>query len=370
MRYFLLLVTVAQAYAAIDGTVVNGTKGGPQAGATVTLFQTTQQGPQNLGSVKSDAQGKFAFAQDVQPGVGGGPLLVQAVYGGVQYNLIIAPGSAMTGVAIPVYESSKSPGEAKIDRHFFVLEPSPDGTMQVSEGYLYKNDGKTTLNDPDRGTLQFELPAAAKGKVEVNVVAPGGLPIRRAPDPLGKPNQFKLDFPIKPGETRVDLSWNMPFQSPGVFEDHMLSKAGLIQMVAPPGVEIKGPDVTLLGQEPTTKSNIFGVKGPDVQVRVEGTGLFNASGGDSGSADGGQQNLAENFPKLYGLITANSSFLDSVLAVKWVLLTIVGMLALGFTLLYRKGDPRENAGSAASLNVPDSDSETATKASKHARGRG
>jgi hypothetical protein len=331
----------------------------------VTLYQTTQQGPQNLGSVKSDAQGKFAFTQDVKPAVGGGPLLIQAVYGGVQYNLVIPPGSPMSGVSIPVYESTKSPGQAKIDRHFFVLEPSPEGEMRVTEGFLYTNAGKTTWNDPDHGTLQFALPAAAQGKVEVNVTAPGGLPIRRAPDPLGKPNEFKLDFPIKPGETRVDLSWGMPFRSPGVFEDRILSKAGLIQMVAPPGVEFKGPDVTLLGQEPTTKSNIFGVKGPDVQIRVEGTGLFNAPA-ESGTAGSGQ-NLAENFPRLYGLLAANSSFLESLLAVKWVLLTILGMLALGFTLLYRKGDPLQNAGNAA---LPDAESETATKASKHARGRG
>jgi hypothetical protein len=366
MRYLLLLVTVAQAYAAIDGTVTNGTKGGPQAGATVTLFQTTQQGPQNLGSVKSDAQGKFAFAQDVQPGVGGGPLLVQAVYGGVQYNFTITPGQPQSGFNIPVYESSKSPGEAKVDQHFFVLEPSADGTMQVTEGFLYKNDGKATWNDPDRGTLQFALPAAAQGKVEVNVRAPGGLPIRRAPDALGKPNQFKLDFPIKPGESQVVLSWTMPFQSPGVFEDHVLAPSRLIEVVAPPPIEIKGSDVTLMGQDPTTKANVYGVKGPDVKIQVSGTFSAQAdSGGDSGQA-----RLAENFPKLYGMLAANASFLDSVLAVKWVLLTIVGMLALGFTLLYRKGDPRENAGSAASLNVPASDSETATKASKHARGRG
>jgi hypothetical protein len=345
-----LLLFASLANAAVDGTVINGTSGKPQPAATVTLFQTTQQGPQNLGSIKSDAQGKFTFPQDVQPGRGGGPLLVQAVYAGVQYNLIIAPGSPMSGVSIPVYEATKSPGEAKIDRHFFVLEPSPDGTMQVSEGFLYNNTGKTTWNDPDRGTLQFELPAAAQGKVEVNVVAPGGLPIRRAPDALGKPNQYKLDFPIKPGETRVDLSWNIPFRSPGNFEAHVLSKAGLIQMVAPPGVEMKGPDVTLLGQEPTTKSNIYGVKGPDVQVRVEGTGLFNAPGDSDSSGDGSGGKLAENFPKLYSLLPANATFWDSVIAVKWVLLSILGMLALGFVLLYRKSDP--------------------TKASTHARGRG
>ncbi len=358
MRFLGLFLVAALAHAAVDGTVVNGTTGKPQAGSTVTLFQTTQQGPQNLGSIKTDAQGKFAFAQDVQPGVGGGPLLLQAVYGGVQYNFTITPGAPMSGVSIPVYESSKSPGGTRIDQHFFVLEPSPDGAMQVSEGFLFKNDGKTTWNDPDRGTLQFMLPPAAQGKVEINVVAPGGLPIRRAPDAGGKPNEYKLDFPIKPGESRVDLSYSMPFQTPGVFEDHVLSPSAKLEIVAPPGVDIKGSDVTLLGQEPTSKANIFGVKGPDIRIRVEGTGLFNAQGGDSGTANNSGQSLSENFPKLYGLIQANSDFVQSVMAVKWILLTVLAMLALGFTLLYRKGDPIETA------------AQPTTKATTHARGRG
>jgi hypothetical protein len=365
-----LLLFAPLAHAAIDGTVVNGTTGKPQPGSTVTLFQTTQQGPQNLGSVKTDAAGKFAFAQDVKPGVGGGPLLIQAVYAGVQYNFTITPGQPMTGVTVPVYESSKSPGGARIDQHFFVLEPSPDGTMQVSEGYLYKNDGKTTWNDPDRGTLEFTLPAAAQGKVEVNVIAPGGLPIRRAPDALGKPNEYKLDFPIKPGESRVDLSWSMPFRSPGVFEDRLLTRADKLEVVAPPGVEIKGSDVTLLGQEPSTKSNVYGVKGPDVKIEVVGTGLFNApsdSGAGGGGGNGGGGNLSENLPKLYGLLQANSTFTDSVLAVKWILLTVIGMLALGFVLLYRKGDPTQAIDRTASTG---SEPQTATKASRHARGRG
>lgn len=377
MKLVLFLLSASLAFAAVDGTIVNGSTGKPQAGSTVTLFQTTNQGPQNLGSVKSDAQGKFAFTQDVQPGVGGGPLLIQAVFDGVQYNLTIPPGSPMQGVSIPVYPATKTPGQAKIAQHFFVLEPSPQGTMQVTEGFLFENSGKTTWNNPDRGTLQFELPAAAQGKMEINVTAPNGLPIRRAADPLdNKPNQYKLDFPIKPGETRVDLAWSMPFNSPGVFEDRILSKSDVIRAVAPAGVEFKGPDVTAIGTVPDSKATVYAVKGPDLQIRVEGTGLFNTpdnangGGGDNGgdnSGGGSGQSISENFPKLYGMLAANASFFDSLFAVKWVLLTVLGMLALGFTLLYRKGNPLRDADGSAQ---PEAAAETVPKASKHARGRG
>jgi hypothetical protein len=361
MKYFatastLLMLAATSSYGAIDGVVVNGATGKPQANSTVTLYQTTQQGPQNLGSVKTDAEGKFVFTQNVQAGVGGGPLLLQAVFDGVQYNKTMPPGFPTSGVNIPVFPSSKNQGDAKIEQHFLVLEPNPNGTMQVTEGFIYKNDGKTTWNDPDRGTLQFELPAAAQDKVEVNVTAPGGLPIRRAPDPLGKPHQFKIDFAIKPGETRMELAWSMPFMTPGVFEDRVLMKSDLLRVVAPRGVEFKGDDVQLLGQEPTSQANIYSVKGPDIKIAVQGTGLFNQS--DEGQ--GGNSSLSENLPKLYGLLSANSTFGQTLGAVKWVLATVLGMLALGFVLLYRKGDPLNNT----------QDSPQSSKAATHARGRG
>jgi hypothetical protein len=377
------MLAVTLAHAGVDGTVTNGTNGKLQAGATVTLFQTTNQGPQNLGSVKTDAQGKFAFTQDVQPGVGGGPLLLQAVYGGVQYNKTITPGMPTTGVEIPVYESTKTPGEAKVDQHMMVLEPSPDGNLQVTESYIFANGGKTTWNDPDRGTLQFALPAAANGKVEVNVLAPGGLPIRRAADPGTKPNTFKVDFPIKPGESRVDLSWAMPFTSPGEFDEPVLAKAGLTRLVAPVGVTFSGDGITQLGQEPTTKAMIYGVKGPDIQVKVEGTGLFRdpsqqdagTGGGDTGN--GGQPGVSAFLPKLYGLMPGSANLGQSMLAVKWILATVLGMLALGFALLYRKGDPMaaasEKAEKAAVQESPTTAASTkaaSTKAPGHACGGG
>ncbi|HWE50446.1 MAG TPA: hypothetical protein VG273_11675, partial [Bryobacteraceae bacterium] len=355
LPFLLFLLVAGTASAAIDGTVVNGTTGKPQPGATVTLFQTSDQGPQDLGSVKTDASGRFVIDKDVKPGQGGGPLLLQAVYGGVQYNKVIPPGFPMTGVSIPVFETSKTQGDAKIDQHMILLEPSPAGEMKVSETYVFKNDGKTTWNDPDRGTLQFALPPASQGKVEINVLAPGGMPIRRAPDPGTKPNTYKLDFPIKPGESQVEMTWTMPFTAPGSFEDQILVKGGLTRLVAPLGVTLKGTDLEVLGQEPSSQATVYNVKGPEIKVSVEGTGSLSGPGSDN-SADNTAPGLSEILPKLYGLAAGSSNLGESLLAVKWILLTVIGMLALGFVLLYRKGDPE--------LKTPD------TKAPGHASGRG
>ena len=363
MRRLLLAVFSAAvlANAAVDGVVTNATSGKPQAGATVTLFQPTAQGPQFIDSVKTDAQGKFQITKEAPPSPG--PLLLQAVYGGVQYNKMLPPGTPTTGVEIPVFESSKKQGDAKIDQHMILLEPSSDGNVQVSESYVFKNDGKTTWNDPDNGTLQFALPALAQGKVEVNALAPGGLPLRKAPDPGSKPNTFKLDFPIKPGESRVDLQWSMPFRSPGIFENQILARGGNTRLIAPVGVTFKGDGLQNLGQEPRTQATIWGITGPVLKFAVEGTGTLSdpSAGGQGGqSSGGGQPSLQMNLPKLYGMASGAASLFTAVMAVKWVLGSVLGMLILGFVILYRKGNPLPSAETFTPVQAP----------KKNARGRG
>lgn len=364
MKLFALILSAAALHAAVDGVVTNASSGKPQANATVTLFQPTQQGPQFIDSVRTDAQGRFVITKEVPAGPG--PLLLQAVYGGVQYNKMLPPGTPTSGVEIPVFETSKKQGAAKVDQHMILLEPAPGGTLAVSESYVFQNEGKTTWNDPDNGTLRFELPAGAQGKVEVNAVAPGGLPVRKSPDPGPRPNTFKLDFPIKPGESRVDLQWTMPFNTPGVFEEKVLTQGGLTRLVAPVGVTFKGADLQDLGQEPRTKANIYGVKGDLIKVDVEGTGTLNqgadnSTGGGGDSGGNGQSALTMNLPKLYGLQLGSADLLTSATAVKWILISVLGMLAAGFVILYRKGNPLQDAS-------PETGAAPAPK-NKNARGR-
>ncbi len=340
---FTLTLAVNLASAAVDGIVTNGTSGKPQPGATVTLFQPTSQGPQFIDSVKTDASGKFAITKEV-PNAGGGPLLLQAVYAGVQYNKTLTPGMQTTGVEIPVFESSKLPGEAKISQHVMLIEPT-GGTMNVAESYIFLNTGKTTFNNPESGTLQFTLPAAAAGKVEINVLAPGGMPIRRAADAAGKPNTFKVDFPIKPGQSEIRMEWSMPFTSPGVLEGTVLAKgAPDLKVLAPGGVTLKGDGVTSLGNEPDLPgSTIYGITGPKYKIDVEGQGTLKSAAPAAGGADGaddGSPKVSMNMPKLFGLPVVTGEFMGTFLAVKWILASVIGMLAIGFALLYRKGNPR------------------------------
>ena len=65
----------------ITGTVTNGTTGKPAAGDEVTLLSLSQ-GMQEVGSTKTDAQGKFSMAAPADQGV---PHMVRVTHGGVNY---------------------------------------------------------------------------------------------------------------------------------------------------------------------------------------------------------------------------------------------------------------------------------------------
>src|SRR5215471_14271065 len=152
-----LMVTASVAFAAIDGTVTNRTTGKPQPGATVTLYKLGQNGLESVESVKSDATGKFRIDQNLQ-----GPRLLQSAYDGVTYNHMLPPGAPSTGVALDVYNSSKQQGGAHVVEHMMLFEPS-GSVMAVSESYVWLNDGTTTFNDPQGGTLRFYAPEGAQG---------------------------------------------------------------------------------------------------------------------------------------------------------------------------------------------------------------
>ncbi|HZT29551.1 MAG TPA: carboxypeptidase-like regulatory domain-containing protein [Bryobacteraceae bacterium] len=313
---------------AIDGTVVNQTTGKPQAGATVTLYKLGQDGMESVQSVKSDAQGKFEINQDMP-----GPRLLQTAFDGVTYNHMLPPGSPTTGLSLEVFNSSKQPGDARVAQHMVLFEPSA-AQMVVSETYLFRNSGKITYNDPDGGTLKFYLPAAAKGIVQVNCTAPQGMPIQRAADKTSRPDIYKVDFPIKPGETRIDLNYLVPFADGTTFEGKILSQGGPTRLVTPNGVTLKGEQIASVGAEPRTQANIYEVKGSTFKVQINGTGTLRGSSsadGDSGDSQDNGPSIEQVMPKVWDNMT-------------WILGLALGILALGFTLLYRA----EPAGQAAS----------------------
>lgn len=312
--------------AAVDGTVMNKTTGKPQPGATVSIYKLTEAGPESLETVKSDAGGQF----QLQTTPGGGPHYVQVAFEGVTYTKMMPPGSPTSGVGVDVYNSAATPGEAKVSQHMMLFEPM-DGRLVVTENYIFQNPGNTAFNDPDAGTLKFYMPPEANGKARINATAPQSVPVERVAIATKTPNVYGVDFAIKPGETRFQLTYELPMPDPPVFVGKILHTEGTTRLVTPRGVSLKADNISELGREPATQAAIYDVKGKDLKLEISGTGSLRAPE-SSGEEDG--PSIQEVMPRVYDQVTL-------------VLVLTGAILALGFALIYRHSSRTATAGAPA-----------------------
>jgi hypothetical protein len=334
-RLAVFLLAATAALAAVDGTVVNRTTGEPQVGAAISLFKLTQTGPEMLESTKSGAGGHFAFGRTLEPG----PHLIQIQHAGVTYNSMLPPGQPTTGLELGVYDVSKKPDTAQVAQHIVFIEPSGQ-QLTVSESYFFKNDSKLTYEDAATGTVRFFVPSAAKDNLRIMATEPGGLPLEQSASETKPAGTYRLDFPIKPGETRVDVSYRMPMPSPAAFAGKALYKDPLTRLVVPEGVTLEGPGLKALGQEPRTKAMIYETRDVSFRYAIQGTGSLRAA---AGAAGGDSSDADDSGPSLR--VIPPPGFADQQVT---ILALALAALALGFVLLYRRGRAAAQGGGTRS----------------------
>jgi hypothetical protein len=318
MKSLALFLIALPATAAITGTVINRSTGKPQPGATVAYYKVaTASGPELVDQAKSDAQGNFTINQTPPPG----PSLLRTAFDGVTYNHMLTPGSPTTGVTLDVYNTSKSPGEAKISKHMILFEPG-GGQVSVSETYLFTNTGKTAWNDPDLGTLKFAVPQGAS-QPRVQATAPGGMPLGAPVSRNPRTETYFVDFAVKPGDTRFDVTYTMPYTEGTEYSGRVLTKDENTYLIAPDGVTMRGENLNDLGSEPRTKAHIYGLTGTSYKIQLTGSVAASAEEQPQAESDAGPK-IEQTLPRVNR-------------QAKLIVPLALGILALGFALLYRKG---------------------------------
>jgi len=307
----------------IDGIVTNATTGKPQPSVKVTLIHPGQNGMQQLGSAESDAQGAFRIDKEVPSP----PALLQADYKGVNYNSVLAPGAPTSGVRVTVYDVTTQPAASKLSQHIFVFEPG-DAELRVSETFLLSNPTLTTYQDAAKGSLQVFVPGPAREGLMATVEAPGGMPIRRPLQKTAQANVYKVDYPVKPGDTRFDVVYTLPPTEK--FATKLMRTDGPTRLAVPGTVMLAGKNIQDLGQEPQTQARLYEVTGASFEANITGTGTLHtdepddAGGGRAKKDDDGAPQIQEVPARIYTRLP-------------WVLGLVFGMLALGGAYLFRKG---------------------------------
>lgn len=296
--------------AAVKGTAHNGTTGEPAAGALLTL-STFQRGMRPIDEAVSGTDGKFEFAKELPQATEGQPFLgaVRAEFEAVGYTELIRRETDLENIDIVVYSAAGENLPAP-DGRIVILEPG-ESEIVINESYQFFNvsDPPVTYSSGE-GTLRFFLPPEAKGIVQASGTGPAGMPLPSTGQPSGEENIYKVDFPLKPGENRVDVIYLVP-RADDALELRALYRGVPTRIAAPDGVEIAGEGLKPLGREPGTQAAIYEAPDePQISLRVTGSGSLRRSAGEAAGGGGGGEiavrpaPVAGELPWIVGLTAA------------------------------------------------------------------
>jgi Carboxypeptidase regulatory-like domain len=320
------IANVAQA-GTVHGTVKNGTTGKPAPGVAVMLIQL-QGGMQPVANTQSDAQGQFTFDN---PGLGAQPMLVRAVYRGINFHQPVPPGRS--DVEVAVYEPTKDAKAISVTTRVVFFQPNGT-TLIVGEEYSLQNDTKP----PEAyfradGNFEFSVPEGAQLQ-QVAASGPAGMPVVQAPIDKSK-GHFAISYAFRPGENTVRYSYELPYpnNTAAIKIPASAYAARRLLVVAPPSVQIAGEGLQAGGHEQGMA--IYGrenlAANATVAVNVSGTA---PPPGANSAADQGQPGQEAQGAAASANIQQVPGRLD---VLKWPLVAgFVGVFAVGAILLARK----------------------------------
>src|SRR5205823_235777 len=279
----LVLAPLAIAEAGtVRGKVMNGTSGKAAAGIELILIQL-QGGMQEVAHAKSGAEGEFTFDH---PGLGAQPMLVRAVYHGVNFNHAVPPGT--TTAQVDIYEPSKDAKTINVPSHVVIFQPN-GATLTVGEEYQIENKSQPPVAYfRSDGSFNFALPE--KGQLQqVAAAGPAGMPVVQLPIDK-KNNHYSIAFAFRPGDNSVRYSYTLPYEgNAATVKIATIYPGSRLLVVAPPSVQISGDGLAPGGQE--QGMNLYGRQdvpaGTLVAVSVSGTAP--APDANTGAEQGQQQ---------------------------------------------------------------------------------
>jgi len=283
----LLALSALSTATNLKGTVKNGTTGKPAAGDDVVLLDMSQ-GMQEAGRTKSDAQGRFSFNYEET----GGPHMVRALHQGVNYfpqGGIIPPGTSTAEVT--VYDAAAK--VARIGLTVDMMRAQSEGnSLQVTELWAVKNTSSPPRTQMSDNAFEVMLPPDAQ--VDSSMASgPGGQPVNSAPVPQSEKNKYAFIFPLRPGETRFQVNYHLPYSGKIKFGPRPLYATDHVVIMLPKTMQFAGGGAgyqTMSGGDPDANIQVITNVNPgqDLSFNLSGTGTIQ-EGQQTATAGGGGQ---------------------------------------------------------------------------------
>ena len=187
----------------ITGTVTNKTTNKPAAGDDVVLIRLAQ-GMQESTRTKTDAKGRFTL--DVPDA---GVHLVRVTHDKANYFRPAPPGTQ--SVEVEVFDAAPKVNGVSSEADVLRIQTDESGkSLHVVENFFVKNESNPPKTQFGERPFEFYLPAGAVVEGSA-ALGPGGMPVQASPVPLGDANHYAFIFPIRPGETRFQITYRLPY---------------------------------------------------------------------------------------------------------------------------------------------------------------
>ncbi len=349
----------------LKGTVRNGTNGQPAAGVDVILIQL-QGGMQPVANTKTDAQGHFEFTH---ADIGTAPMLVRAVYRGVNYHEPVPPGK--TTADVQVFEPTDKAGSFSVAARALILQPR-GADLEVGEEFSIENKTQPPVAYfSAAGSFTFALPEGAQLS-QVSAAGAAGMPVVQGTIDKGKGLEA-IAFPFRPGDSNVRISYSLPYAN-NETKIRIVSPYAVqrLAVFAPPGMQISGDGFSAAGQEQGFNAYLRESVAANIPVvvTVSGTAPMPSSAQGSAGAGGGMpagggagggdasQNPSVNSRADSGGdgATATATTIPARLdSLKWILVGgFAAIFALGFVYLLRRPQVVAAGGNSAAFDAPGS----------------
>ncbi len=338
----------------VTGVITNGTTNKPAAGVEVTLI-TLGQGMTESGSTKTDAQGKYSLALDG----GQGPHLIRATYQGVTYFKMVPPG--FTTGNVDVYDAAK-----KLDGitgNVNIMRMQGDAsTLQFMQLFAIRNNSSPARTLTGDTTFEVVLPDGAVID-EADAASPNGQPIQTTPVPLKQKNHYGFAFALKPGETRFQLAYHVPYTGQANVAPKLTLPFEHFVVMTPPSMKVEFKNASLfqpMNDQPgaSIQTTAHVNAGQDVSFNISGTGAIqdtqDAQQGGGGGGMSANDAATVNRVGPGGGLGRPIDSPDALAAYRWPLLGVMWIVIFGvaYLTISRTSAPVAAATNAGNVPVP------------------
>ena len=228
-----LFLTCFAAAQTLTGTVKNATTGKPAAGDEIVLLKLGQ-GMEEAGRTKADAKGQFSFKLDDAQS----PHLVRAIHQDVTYHRMAPPGT--TSVELDVYDVGKKIEGIAVIADIMRVQATR-GQIAVTREFGVQNTSNPPRTQMNERNLEFYIPDGAHVIDDsATATTENGNPLKSAPVPEGEKNRYSFIFPLRPGLTRFEVTYEVPYSGSANIDPKSLYPLEHFVVMTPKAMQFAG----------------------------------------------------------------------------------------------------------------------------------